>query len=78
MASSSDSFIDDLLARRTVTGRTVTVPGFENLNEFQQTQVIARLRYVPRNLLSFSRGTTLTWRLFRAWKGSRRERRAHT
>lgn len=44
MTPSYDSFIDDLLAHRTITGRTVKVPGFENLNEFQQARIIARLR----------------------------------
>ncbi|MCJ1386249.1 hypothetical protein MMC17_009375 [Xylographa soralifera] len=48
MPSSTDSFVEHLLARRIVNGRIITIPGFPNLNESQQAQVIARLQQEER------------------------------
>ncbi|TAQ88591.1 hypothetical protein B7494_g3111 [Chlorociboria aeruginascens] len=39
-----DSFIDDLIARRTQHGTSIQISGFADLNASQQTQVLARLR----------------------------------
>jgi hypothetical protein len=73
MASSADSFIDDLLTRRIVKGQMITIPGFADLNESQQAQIIARLQYVPRKASQFAGGTTLTWHFFCAGRQEERE-----
>ncbi len=46
MAPLTDSFIGDLLARRVVKGFDLLIPGFEDLDESQEAQVIAGLQYV--------------------------------
>jgi hypothetical protein len=78
MAPLTDSFIDDLLARRVVKGFELLIPGFEELDASQEAQVIAKLQYVPKKPSQFSKGTTLTWHFFRAWQTSRERRDSRT
>ncbi|MCJ1392908.1 hypothetical protein MMC18_005780 [Xylographa bjoerkii] len=54
MTSSSDSSIEDILAQRIVNGQRITIPGFEDLNESQQPQIIAR----RQNLTRFRKGAS--------------------
>jgi hypothetical protein len=56
MAPLTDSFIDDLLARRVVKGFELLIPGFEELDASQEAQVIAKLQYVPKKPSQFSKG----------------------